>query len=244
MTRLDKIRAHVLEVEQRHAHPGAAALQRYVPAEVRAADQVDSGKITFSGHAAVFDRMSHDLGGFREVIKRGAFRKALDGNADVVALINHRELPVMGRTTAGTLQLREDPRGLFTWIESAGDHPDIVHVRGAVDRGEITSMSFGFSGASDEWTTGTDGEVVRTINEFRDLYDVSVVTFPAYPQTDVRAAGANEDDGDHPTDTSVDEPPTGSQEQRTLTAAWCRRRLHLHTIGGADLRTNNKEAAL
>ena len=253
MSRLDQIRARVHDLERRHHGPDAAVLQRPVTAELRTDPQTKDGVIPFRGHAAVFDRLSHDLGGFREQIRRGAFRKALDANADVVALINHEAFPVLGRTLSGTLQLREDPRGLFTWIDAPADHPDIVHLRGAVDRGDVSSMSFGFSAATDEWTTDPDGAVVRTIHEFGELYDVSIVTFPAYPQTDVRTFGVDEEGdgapeadpalGDEPPEADPalgDEPPTGGQGERTLAAAWCRRRLHIAELAGASARTNHQ----
>lgn len=238
MNRLDQIRAAVHDLERRHHAPGATALQRYAHAELRAETDPDTGATRIQGHAAVFNVLSHDLGGFREQLKRGVFRRALDENHDVVALINHQPLPILGRTTVGTLQLREDPRGLFCWIEAAGDHPDITHVRGAISRGEITGMSFGFRGAKDEWVE-KDGVITRTITDIGELFDVSVVTFPAYPQTDVR--------GTMPVDTTMTatppggdgtDPPTGIQEARTLDAAWRRRRLHLHQIGGGGPRTN------
>jgi len=137
-----------------------------------------------AGYAAVFDAMSEDLGGFREKIAPGAFTKAL--GMDVRALFNHDPSVVLGRTKAKTLNLREDNRGLyveFTPPASEAARSVIESIR----RGDIDQMSFGFRTVSDTWED-KDGEIVRTLNEV-ELFDVSVVTYPAYPQTRVDVRG-------------------------------------------------------
>ena len=151
------------------------------------ADLRDDGEdgITFIGHAAVFDRLSEDLGGFKERIQRGAFRKVLDRAPDVRFLLNHDENHVMARTRSGTMELSEDPRGLRVYAKLAPTQA-AKDLRVLVKRGDIDQMSFGFSmrdGGRDVWTE-EDGGVVRTIVAFGGLLDVSAVTFPAYPQTD------------------------------------------------------------
>jgi HK97 family phage prohead protease len=146
----------------------------------------DAGKVIVQGHAAVFDRMSEDLGGFRERIQRGAFRKVLDANPDVRFLVNHTGLP-LARTTNQTLELREDPKGLRVYAELAGTTL-AKDLQILVRRGDVNQMSFGFNmrGGTDVWKDD-DGQLVRTIVSFGELFDVSAVTFPAYPQTDVSA---------------------------------------------------------
>lgn len=159
------------------------------PIEYRTEPEADDDKdrITIRGHAAVFDRLSEDLGGFRERINRGAFRKALDQQDDVRLLVNHDAYPVLARTKSNTLELREDPRGLHVFADVA---PTTFarDLRVSMQRGDIDQMSFGFTVADggDTWEM-RDGEVIRTITEIRSLFDVSVVTFPAYPQTAVDA---------------------------------------------------------
>lgn len=167
--------------------------------EVRAAAD---GSITVSGYAAVFDSPSEDLGGWREVIKRGAFRKVLGDDPDVRLLINHEGMP-LARTKPGTLRLKEDTRGLK--IEA--DLPDTQEARDLgtlLERGDVDQMSFRFMLALEgrEWFFPEDPEELptRIIREFSELYDVSVVTFPAYPATEVGVRGivcgepiANED---------------------------------------------------
>ena len=133
------------------------------------------------GHAAVFGRLSEDLGGFRERIAPGAFEATL-AEDDIRALINHRDEYVLGRNRAGTLRLAEDDEGLSVRIEPPATSyaRDLV---ASIERGDISGMSIGFRTIADEWNM-EDGEPVRTLKAVR-LYDVSPVTFPAYPATDV-----------------------------------------------------------
>jgi HK97 family phage prohead protease len=145
------------------------------------------GKIVFQGHASVFDRLSEDLGGFRERVQRGAFRKVLDSNPDVRFLFNHDANLIMGRTTNGTLELREDPKGLRVYAELAPTTA-AKDLRILVQRGDVDGMSIGFSvnpaeGGRDVWAE-EDGELVRTVVAFSELFDVGPVVFPAFPQTD------------------------------------------------------------
>ncbi len=134
-------------------------------------------KIT--GHAAVFNQLSDDLGWFREKIDPGAFRDTIPV-ADVRALMNHDPNYVLGRNKAGTLTLAEDERGLAIEITP----PDTQWARDlmtSMDRGDIDQMSFGFR-VIKERTEGTFEDPVRVLEQV-ELFDVSVVTFPAYPQT-------------------------------------------------------------
>lgn len=153
--------------------------------EVRVTGDADSPQ--FDGHAAVFESLSEDLGGFRERIQRGAFRKVLDSNPDVRFLnLDHGGLP-LARTASGTMQLSEDPRGLRVTADLAPIQAS-HDLKVLVDRGDLSQMSFGFAmgeGGQDIWTE-EDGQVVRTIVSFGQLFDVSPVSFPAYSQTDAQ----------------------------------------------------------
>jgi uncharacterized protein len=145
-----------------------------------AAEGASHRKIT--GHAAVFDSLSAELWGFRERIAPGAFSLAL-GKSDIRALLNHDPNYVLGRTKSGTLRVREDDRGLAVEI----DPPDTSWSNDllvSIDRGDISQMSFAFRVAEDRWDE-VDGARQRTIISFDEIFDVSPVTYPAYPDTDV-----------------------------------------------------------
>lgn len=143
------------------------------------------GSWTLIGHAAVFDSMSENLGGFREVIQRGAFRKVLK-NPDlaVKALFNHDQNLVLGSNTNGTLTLSEDPTGLRYEVQVA-DTSYGRDLRVLLERGDVTQSSFAFKVAQDgqSWSDQEDGTLLRTITDFTDLLDVSPVTYPAYKST-------------------------------------------------------------
>ena len=138
------------------------------------------GEPVIEGHAAVFERAT-DLGGIKEKVASGAFARTLQKD-DVRALFNHNVDYVLGRNKAGTLELSEDDKGLKYRIKP----PNTSWARDLMEsirRGDITQSSFGFVPIKDEWDES--GKVpTRTLVEVK-LYDVSPVTFPAYPQTDV-----------------------------------------------------------
>ncbi len=143
------------------------------------------------GHAAVFNKKSELLGSwmpFREKVAPGAFKDTI-ATDDIRALWNHNPDHVLGRNKAGTLRLREDDQGLAVEI----DPPDAQWARdlcASIERGDISQMSFGFDCLTDSWDL-EDGEDMRTLGKVK-LYDVSPVTFPAYPDTDVATRSLEE----------------------------------------------------
>jgi HK97 family phage prohead protease len=152
--------------------------------EVRSEGDDKSPKIM--GYAAKFDSFSENLGGFREIIRRGSFSKAVKDD-DVRALMNHDANYVLGRNKSGTLKLEEDDTGLRIEV----DPPNTTWAKDLMEsmkRGDITQMSFGFYTNKDNWYE-KDGETVRELLDV-SLFDVSIVTYPAYVQTeaDVRSA--------------------------------------------------------
>lgn len=155
------------------------------PISVEAETKDDQAPV-FRGHAAVFDQESQDLGGFTEVIARGAFRRALTESQDTVALFNHDSNLVLGRTTNRTLELKEDPRGLHAEF-NAPDTQYARDIRELVKRGDVHQMSFAFTVLRDDWQERSDGTVLRRVLEVDRLYDVSLVTTPAYTQTTAEA---------------------------------------------------------
>lgn len=135
--------------------------------------------MSFSGYAAVFDSPSQPLP-FVETIATGAFKRSLSSRNNVRMLLNHDTSRVLGTTRSKTLRLAEDSKGLH--VEA--DLPETTYGRDlsiSMQRGDVDSMSFGFSvpKGGDSWNE--DGSR-RTLREVR-LHEVSVVTFPAYEAT-------------------------------------------------------------
>lgn len=150
--------------------------------EIRALSN-DDGVRRLAGYAAVFESRSHDLGGWYEVIAPGAFRDALGD--DVRALWNHDPNFVLGRTTSGTLRIWEDENGLGyeVTLPNTSWARDLWEL---VARGDVRESSFAFTVADEAWDEGADGPV-RTVKKIERLYDVSPVTYPAYPATQAEA---------------------------------------------------------
>lgn len=148
--------------------------------------QRDAGKSpVIVGYAAMFGKNSSDLGGFTEQIDAGAFDWTLGKKPDVRALIDHNSSLVLGRTTAGTLRLSTDARGLKVEI----DPPDTTYANDllvSMERGDVNQMSFGFRTLEDSWDMSDPDEILRTLLKVDlDGGDVSVVTYPAYEATQV-----------------------------------------------------------
>jgi len=157
----------------------------------REKDSEGNEKPIISGYAAVFNSMSEDLGGFREKIKPGAFKNALK-KSDCRALFNHDSNFPLGRQSAGTLTLKEDDKGLYMEV----DPPDTQYARDlmvSIERGDVVEQSFGFTIKTDEWQEDRDnGKTTRTLIEVDELFDVSPVVFPAYPDTTVAKRSLDE----------------------------------------------------
>ena len=151
--------------------------------EWRAEQNGRGADLTVRGHASVYDRLSLDLGGFRERIARDAFTNVLDRNPDVHALWDHDTKYVLARTKNKTLELREDPIGLHFWAKVA-DTSYAKDLRILMERGDVDQASFAFTVARDEWSIDDQDNVTRTILEVGELYDVTVTAQGAYPQSD------------------------------------------------------------
>lgn len=142
----------------------------------------------FSGYAAIFNEETELWPGFREKVAPGAFSKTLRERDDVVLLFNHDSDTVLASTKARSLDLAEDEIGLRVRATLDPADVDTQRVVPKMKRGDIDQMSFGFQTISDEFLNNEDGTTLRTLKEVK-LWDVSVVTWPAYPGTeaDVRA---------------------------------------------------------
>lgn len=165
--------------------------------ELRAATKDD--KPTLEGMASVFNEYSEDLGGFVEIIEPGFFDGVLDN--DVRSLWNHDSNYVLGRTKSGTLEIQQTEEGLFQRTFPPVVEPEAAQwakdLMVSIRRGDVDQMSFGFIVKStfrgdpedgDEWYTMGD-KIIRRLKKggAKQLLDVSPVTYPAYPQTNVSA---------------------------------------------------------
>lgn len=163
------------------------------------------------GHAAVFDQWTTLYEGrywvFKEVVRRGAFKRAIAEGQDVRALLNHDPMHVLGRTSSKTLRLKEDEVGLWSEIEVLPTQTNNDLLLAPLGRQDITQMSFSFlphNTGDEQITRKPDGTVIversgERITEYEqnnliiterelldaDLFDVSPVTFPAYEGTDL-----------------------------------------------------------
>ena len=154
--------------------------------EVRA-DDTGTG---IRGYAAVFDKLSVNLGGFREKIAPGAFRYSLEHKKRILALWNHDSNMPIGATDGGQLKLEEDSRGLFFDLEPI-DTTTGRDVKEMIRSGVVKGVSFGFIVKKDHWDQTDPRNIVRTLVDV-DLLEISPTAFPAYPQTS--AAVRSEED--------------------------------------------------
>lgn len=149
------------------------------------------------GLACRYNSLSGEIkGGFREKVLPGAFRSAVDGGQDVRCLFNHDDSKVLGRVKSGTLRLADTPEGLAFRCQLDPNNTEHRNLHASVKRGDIDACSWGFSIADgdDDFSDGYDDDgkrcVIRSIRNVSNLYDVSVVTHPAYPSTTVDARAA------------------------------------------------------
>lgn len=154
-------------------------------AEIRADD---SEKPKIKGQAAVFDVLSEDLGWFKEIIHQGSFGEIINTD-DVFALINHDPNLVLGRNKSGTLFLEENDKGLNFII----DPPSTTFANDlliTMERKDMDKCSFAFIVSDERWEK-VNGENIRHITKFKSLWDISIVTYPAFYQTSGQIFGKN-----------------------------------------------------
>lgn len=157
-----------------------------VPVEYRESGAGANYK-TITGYAAVFGKMSEDLGGFREIIAPGAFKRALERGDTIKLLYDHDSAAVLASTDNGSLEVREDEVGLHVWARVDMADPDVQRVAAKLRSGVVDQMSFAFTMGEDseeEWNY-TGGVPVRTIRSVSAVWEASVVAFPAYTSTKV-----------------------------------------------------------
>lgn len=158
--------------------------------EIRAMETikaVDDEKMIVEGYALRFNTLSNDLGGFVEEISPEALKEA--DLSDVRCLIDHDSSKVLGRTTSETLELKVDDEGLYFRTQL----PNTTYAKDLYENirlGNINQCSFGFilDENGDEFEKREDGLFKRTLRKIKSLFDVSIVTYPAYNDTQVAPA--------------------------------------------------------
>lgn len=189
-------------------------------------EEVEERKIT--GYAAVFNKLSEPLWGFREKIDKGAFMDSVKSD-DIRALWNHNPDYVLGRNKSGTLQLEEDDRGLKIEI-TPPETQWAKDLMTSIKRKDVNQMSFGFRTETDEWDHSDEKNVVRTLKKVR-LFDVSPVTYPAYPQTKVAVRTAEEVYNEFlASEGQADEEARVQEEQRKAGQAAAERKRELQIL--------------
>ncbi len=141
----------------------------------------ENGRTVIRGYAAVVESESQDLGGFIEVIERGAFDEVMKSNPDVFGKYNHER--VIGRTSSGTMRLMVDERGLRYEIDPPRSAADVVEL---IERGDVRGSSFAFRSrpADESWERDANGRMIRRIKKFSFLGDAGPVDTPAYLATE------------------------------------------------------------
>ncbi|MBJ8204281.1 HK97 family phage prohead protease [Bacillus cereus] len=144
-------------------------------------DATEEQPSMITGYAAVFNSKTSIGGWFDEIIAPGAFARALSENGDIRALFNHNWDNVLGRTKSGTLRLEEDAKGLKFEVElpNTSTGRDLAE---SMSRGDINQCSFGFWVTEEEWDYNVE-PALRTVKEV-ELYEISVVSIPAYDDTE------------------------------------------------------------
>lgn len=173
-----------------HRKAMATAERITMTAEVRAVS-TDDGSLKIGGYAATFNQEADGLN-FREQIAPGAFTRALASEDPVFLLVNHdMEGIPLASTQSGTLQLRQDKTGLYMEAILDPANPKAQELSSALRRGDMDKMSFAFTVSPDGQTRDAG---LRTINDIERLFEVSVVTLPAYSSTSVGMRSAEEID--------------------------------------------------
>lgn len=151
----------------------------------------EGNELKIEGYFAVFNSIYQIFDDLSESVAPGAFDDTLGD--DIRALINHDSSLVLGRNTAHTLELRQDEHGLWGSITINPNDQDAMNLYARVQRGDVDQCSFGFDILSEDYDVRDDGSVHWTIKKVR-LYEVSVCTFPAYEETNVKARSAQRDE--------------------------------------------------
>jgi HK97 family phage prohead protease len=196
-----------------------------------------NGRTVIRGYAAVFESESQDLGGFVEIVERGAFDDVMRSNPDVFGKYNHTQ--VIGRTSSGTMRLFVDERGLRYEIDPPKSAAAVVEL---IERGDCRGSSFAFrANPKDEsWSKDVNGRMIRRIKRFSFLGDAGPVDTPAYLATETYVSKralemANEQRADIPlvedSARAVPQQPEASEDAAVEAADEARAATVMHAPG-------------
>lgn len=155
--------------------------------EIRLNNNISTDSRKVSGYAVVFNSLSEDLGGFREIILPSAITQETINNSDIIFLLDHKQdRGILARSTKGegSLRLSVDDKGLYFEFEAPNTALGDELLEG-LKRHDYSKCSFAFVVGEDEYKKDNNGTVIRTIKSIRQLYDCSVVVNPAYEETSV-----------------------------------------------------------
>lgn len=146
--------------------------------------ETEEKEMVIEGYFSVFGSEYKMWDGATETVDPHAFDETVGD--DIRCLTNHKSELVLGRTKAGTLELRIDDVGLFGRVTINPKDGQAVDLYERVRRGDVDQCSFGFDILEQEYDYRQDGSVFITLKKVK-LYEVSIVTFPAYEDTYVAA---------------------------------------------------------
>ena len=159
------------------------------------ADQNEEHGHFLSGRPIVFDQRTN-LGWYDEIIDRGALsatdlkdvRFLINHNTDMIPLARSRN-----NNANSTMQMSVDENGMEIRVDlDTENNAEAKSLYSAVERGDITGMSFMFTVDKDTWADKESEHPTRTINQIGKVFEVSAVTFPAYEQTSISARGLSD----------------------------------------------------
>jgi len=140
------------------------------------------GRPVIRGMAIVYNRLSQDLGGYRERIMPGAFDKVLGkqrGRQDIVSYFNHDPNMLLGRESSGTLEIFSNEQGIGYMVTPPQSRADVLEL---VARRDVKGSSFAFVVGAESFSSDADGPI-RDVREAKGLYEMGPVVSPAYVQT-------------------------------------------------------------
>ena len=157
----------------------------YFPSNLKIREEQSSDDKYIEGYFIVYNQITEICEGVFERIAVGAAEEAIKNN-DIRCLFNHNRDIVLGRTSAGTLELKSDSYGVWGRVKINPEDRTACDVYARVARGDITNCSFGFYATKESYELQKDDSMLWT-EEIVDVHEVTICTFPAYAQTEIEA---------------------------------------------------------